>query len=128
MDVPGYAFIVKEKATSDKLSVLTTFAVEIDENYNSLKKYSAFWKNKMSKNESLSNWKLISENKIKYKGFNAKEFICTYEMGLFKIKTKVIAIVLNKKIINLNTTSSFESFIEKNEIIDRIYDSVEIKK
>lgn len=128
MEVPGYVFIVKEKATSDKYSVLTNFAVEIDENYNNIKDYTTFWKNKMSENEYLSNWKLISENKTKYKGFNGKEFICTYEMSSFKAKTKVIIIVVNNKIINLNTTTSLENFNNKNEITDRIYNSVKIKK
>jgi hypothetical protein len=128
MDAPGYAFILKERATSDQPSVLTNFAVEIDENYNNLKEYSTFWKNKMSKNEYLSNWKLTSENKIKYKSYKAKEFICTYEVDSFKVKTRVIIVVVNDEIINLNTTSSLESFKNKKEITDRIYNSVKIIK
>jgi len=128
MDVPGYAFIVKEKAPSGKYSVLTNFAVEIDENYNCLKEYTTFWKNKMSQNSYLSNWELISENKTVFKGVNAKEFICTYEMGSYKAKTNVIIIVANNKIYNINTTSSLESFKNKKGITDRIYDSVKIKK
>lgn len=128
MDAPGYAFIIKERATSVQPSVLTNFAVEIDENHNNLEEYSTFWKNKMSKNVYLSNWKLTSENKIKYKGYKAKEFICTYEVSSDKVKTRVIIIAVNDKILNLNTTSSLESFNNKKEITDRIYDSVKIRK
>ena len=128
MDVPGYAVIVKEKAIGDKYSVLTNFAVEFDKNYNDLKEYTVFWKNKMVNDKYLSNWELLSEEKIKYKGFTAIEFICKYEMGSFKAKTKVIIIVADNKIINLNTTSSLGSFNDKTEITDRIYDSVRIRK
>jgi hypothetical protein len=128
MDAPGYALIIKERATSDQPSVLTNFAVEIDENHNNLEEYSMFWKNKMSKNVYLSNWKLILENNIKYKGYKAKEFICTYEVNSDKVKTRVIIVAVNNQILNINTTSSLENFNNKKEITDRIYDSVKIRK
>ena len=82
----------------------------------------------MSKNVCLSNWKLILENKIKYKAYKAKEFICTYEVNSDKVKTRVIIVAVNNQILKINTTSSLENFNNKKEITDRIYDFVKIRK
>ncbi|MCD4794607.1 MAG: hypothetical protein K8R54_15335 [Bacteroidales bacterium] len=126
MEIPSCLILVKERAPTDHISVITNFVVEIDENYSSIEKYTEAWKEKMFNNEHSSNFKLISERDIIYKGFDAREFICTYEFSTFKAKTKVIIFVFKDKIINLNTTSSEDSFSRKNEITEKIYNSVKI--
>lgn len=82
----------------------------------------------MSSNESLKDWKIESDRKIVFKGFECREFVTTCSVSGYKIKTKVILIQQGDRTINLNTTSSLADYEKNKDATDRIFKSVILEK
>ena len=128
LKMDGYPILVKEKAKSTEYAVLCNFVVETDNNFKTLEAYIEQYKIKMSTNEYLKDWKIESENKVKFKGYNGREFVTTCSAAGYKSKSRVILIQQGNRTLNFNTTSSLSDY-EKNKVItDGIFESVKLEK
>ena len=125
-DFPGYYILVSEPL-KEKMSVMTTFDVAVEEDSKNLKKYCKEYENKISNNEQFKDFKIKEKNNIVFKGMKAIEYNCTSTVSYIPIEWKSIVFVKDRKIYKLSTTSMIGKFYLQKEITERIFESFEIK-
>lgn len=128
MEMPGYPILVQEKAKTTEYAPLCNFVVEFDNMNNEIDSYIFYLKKKFKTSAYMTNWKVLSESDIKFKGLKAKELITTCNAAGFEFKTKIIIVKQKNRIINLNSSSSVAEFDKNEVIIDKIYNSVKFIK
>lgn len=125
----GQEVVIKEPATENYLTVLTTYSVEIDTNNLSLSNYSKGYEQRLKNNFIVCD----IENKKKFK-FNGNEALDYKWFIMMKIEDKMTYIVvlsklikIDNKIYNISVTTTEEKNNElHSEYIKKFFDSISI--
>lgn len=123
----GQEVVIKEPATENYLTVLTTFSVEIDTKNLSLSKYSEEYEQQLKSNfvvcdiESKKKFKFHGNNSLDYKWFIMMEI--EGEMTYIVVLSKLIKI--ENKIYNISVTTTEEKNNELySDYIKKFFESI----
>jgi len=119
--MPGHVILVKEPA-SEEWGVQATFDVEIHDKVHDLDRFVENYKKEVK--GFAKNCHLLSEKKIKFKGYKAVELICTGVVAGIPIKWKTIMLVKDGKLYKFTSTNALIRYDKTEPVTEKIFQSV----